>query len=118
MNGRELLDMLGDGDGSDLLPFLFNQTGCPDWDDHRGPEGPCEDLGQCSKCGSITFSLRPEGETIGFHAEDCSLPIRHERDCVGGGIGHPPGIIRGYWPGMDGDIENARRAYEERAANT
>ena len=68
---------------------------------HREPAGPNEDLAQCPKCWSMTFALRPEGETFGWHLDDCSLPMRHEGYCQPGGNGHvvPPGEkIRGYWP--------------------
>ena len=61
---------------------------CPDGP-HRGPEGPNEDMGQCGKCGGFSFSMRPEGETFGRHWSDCSLPNRHQGECVGGGAGHP-----------------------------
>src|SRR6185312_3902521 len=53
-------------------PFFGRE--CPDGP-HRGPEGPNEDIGQCGKCGSPTFRMRPPGETFGTHADDCSLPI-------------------------------------------
>jgi hypothetical protein len=58
--------------------------------EHRGPEGPNEDLAQCPLCWSMTFSRRPDGETFGNHADDCSLPSEHLSFCVGGGSGHPP----------------------------
>lgn len=67
---------------------------------HRGPEGPNEDMAQCPSCWAITYVMRPEGETFGWHADDCSLPLRHESYCVGGGPGHrvPAGeTIRGYF---------------------
>jgi len=78
---------------------------------HRGPEGPCEDVAQCGLCGLPSFDLRPEGETYGFHARDCSLPLRHEGACVGGGTGHPPVTVRGWWPGMDDDLRVERDYY-------
>lgn len=82
---------------------------------HRGPQGPNEDLSQCSRCWAPSWSLRPPGETIGLHAADCSLPERHERECVGGGHGHPPAkVVRGYWPGMEADIEAARARHADR----
>lgn len=62
---------------------------CPDAP-HRGPEGPNEDIGQCWTCGSLSFNMRPPGETFGEHLDDCSLPERHERACQPGGSGHPP----------------------------
>ena len=68
---------------------------CPDRP-HRGPEGPNEDLGQCWKCGSLSHSMRPEGEEFGGHIKDCSLPQRHESYCKPGGQGHPePKLRRG-----------------------
>ena len=56
---------------------------------HRGPQGPNEDIAVCWYCGSPSYSLRPEGETFGEHAPDCSLPERHHGYCEGGGHGHP-----------------------------
>jgi hypothetical protein len=65
---------------------------------HRYPQGPNEDVGPCPGCGGNSWELRPEGETYGYHARDCSLPIRHEGNCVGGGSGHPAVVkIRGYF---------------------
>lgn len=95
--------------------FWLKPGECPDLDQHRPPQGPCEDLGQCPKCYLPTFAMRPENETIGFHADDCSLPARHEGYCVGGGSGHPPAeVIRGHWPGMDEDIARKRAEWDER----
>lgn len=66
---------------------------------HRAPQGPNEDVAQCPKCWSLDFVLRPDGETFGDHAADCSLPRRHESYCQPGGSGHAPAEkIRGYWP--------------------
>jgi hypothetical protein len=62
---------------------------CPDADRHRPPQGPNEDTGQCS-CGTMSFAMRPWGETFGTHLDDCSLPIDHESYCQPGGSGHPP----------------------------
>jgi len=68
---------------------------CPDGP-HRGPEGPCEDLGQCGKCLSPSWRLRPKGERFGDHIPDCSLPDPHPGFCMGGGWGHPPTeVMRG-----------------------
>jgi hypothetical protein len=68
---------------------------CP-YGPHRGPEGPNEDLAQCFPCGSPSYVMRPWGETFGHHLPDCSLPVWHERRCVGGGSGHPPApTVRG-----------------------
>jgi len=58
--------------------------------EHRGPEGPNEDLAQCPLCWSVTFSRRPDGETFGNHTDECSLPSEHLSFCVSGGSGHPP----------------------------
>lgn len=75
--------------------YLENPEKCPNAP-HRGPQGPNEDIAVCDLCGSLTHSLRPEGETFGYHAVDCSLPERHGGYCVRGGNGHPPAkIIRG-----------------------
>lgn len=64
---------------------------------HRGPEGPNEDIGQCSDCGGISYVRRPSNEQSGLHLDDCSLPIHHESYCVGGGAGHAPlEVVRGY----------------------
>jgi hypothetical protein len=72
---------------------------CPAKGVHRGPEGPNEDLSQCFWCGSVSYAMRPWGETMGWHADDCSLPIWHEGHCAPGGNGHPAApTIRGYWP--------------------
>lgn len=67
---------------------------------HREPKGPNEDLAQCPVCWSITFAMRPEGETFGWHADDCALPMRHQGYCQHGGTGHiiPANEkIRGYF---------------------
>jgi hypothetical protein len=71
---------------------------------HRLPDGPCEDLVSCPRCRLPTYALRPEGETFGFHARDCSAPAVHEGQCPGGGAGHRPGLIRGYWSGFSDDV--------------
>jgi len=56
--------------------------------------------------------MRPAGETIGLHSDDCSLPERHGGYCTGGGTGHPPAEhIRGFWPGMDDDIRAAQERH-------
>lgn len=71
---------------------------CPDGP-HRAPEGPNEDVSQCTTCWGLSYALRPAGETYGDHLPDCSLPLRHESYCQPGGTGHPTGpVIRGYWP--------------------
>jgi hypothetical protein len=76
-------------------PYPFAHCPIP----HRWPEGPNEDTGPCAGCGSLSWELRPEGQTFGHHDADCALPARHESYCVGGGDGHPPAaLIRGYWP--------------------
>lgn len=78
---------------------LFNPlpsgTSCPDGP-HRGPEGPNEDLGQCSKCGHMGFAMRPGDEEFGGHLDDCALLRRHQSYCQPGGEGHPPPrVLRG-----------------------
>ena len=76
----------------------FTWEDCPDRANHRNPQGPNEDTGQCGHCGMITFWPRPEGESFGWHLADCSLPIRHPGYCQPGGAGHeiPEGeVIRG-----------------------
>lgn len=68
---------------------------------HRPPEGPNEDMDQCPRCGSLSHTMRPVGETYGWHLKDCSLPERHESSCQPGGAGHPDApLIRGFWPGV------------------
>ena len=62
---------------------------CP-FGPHEGPAGPNEDIGQCPACWAPIGVMRPEGETFGYHIEDCCLPERHRGYCVGGGSGHPP----------------------------
>lgn len=75
-------------DSDEPLTKVFSPWDCPDGP-HRGPEGPNEDIGQCAKCWSMSHVMRPEGETFGHHRSDCSLPIRHGGECIGGGTGHP-----------------------------
>lgn len=70
--------------------FIRTPWLCPDIAKHRGPEGVNEDIATCFRCNSFSYSMRPEGETWGNHLPDCSLPVRHESYCVGGGTGHPP----------------------------
>lgn len=66
---------------------------------HRPPEGPNEDVGQCPLCRSFMAVMRPWGETYGWHADDCALPIWHAGRCAPGGSGHPAApTIRGFWP--------------------
>lgn len=89
----EWLSELDEIDNEPLWPYRGKV--CPDGP-HRGPEGPNEDMGQCGKCGGFSFSMRPEGETFGRHWSDCSLPNRHQGECVGCGAGHPDApMIRG-----------------------
>lgn len=97
-NWEELLSDLPPID-PDEPHFMFNPlppgVPCPD-KPHRGPEGPNEDIGQCQKCGSPCYRMRPAGEEFGGHAPDCSLPQRHESYCQPGGDGHPaPEVMRG-----------------------
>lgn len=96
-------------------PFDLQEKDCPE--PHPSLDGPCMDLGQCASCLSPIGVMRPAGETFGFHAEDCSLPERHEGHCADGGIGHRPDKVRGYWPGMDADITTARERYDQRKPN-
>ena len=93
--------------------FKYTMSECPEGP-HRGPEGPNEDLAQCRLCGSPTWCLRPENEQFGLHLDDCSLPQRHEGACVGGGRGHAPvEVVRGWWSGMDDEVEEARRRHSD-----
>ena len=86
---------------------------CPD-SPHRGPQGPNEDLAQCPTCLAPSWAMRPDGEVIGLHLDDCSLLNRHEGHCVGGGEGHPPAdVVRGFWPGMADDIAAARARHTD-----
>ncbi|VXA92665.1 hypothetical protein CITRIK5_100098 [Citricoccus sp. K5] len=80
---------------SSFWPYLCAPSDCSKAP-HRGPEGPNEDMGQCGQCGSPSWSMRPWGETFGYHLDDCSLPIWHESRCQPGGTGHPDApTIRG-----------------------
>lgn len=86
-------------------------SSCP-YGPHRFPEGPNEDVAQCRHCSAPTHAMRPEHETIGLHLDDCSLPIRHEGRCVGGGEGHPVApVVRGYWKNMEEDVAAARERH-------
>lgn len=81
----------------DALRYIDTRENCPR-QPHRGPQGPNEDLGQCPLCLSISYSMRPEGETYGLHLEDCSLPVGHESNCQPGGAGHLVGShVRGWF---------------------
>lgn len=92
--------------------FSTNPSACPDGP-HRPPMGPNEDIAQCWRCGMPTFCMRPANETIGMHADACSLPVDHQGYCESGGEGHPPAeVVRGYWPGMDEDVAAARARWE------
>lgn len=99
---------------SSLWPFMDDPRQCPNASNHRAPYGPCEDIGQCSGCGMMTFALRPAGETFGFHERNCSLPEVHEGYCLGGGEGHEPKTIRGYWPGYEDDVKAEREWWESK----
>lgn len=72
---------------------LIDTKDCPR--EHPEVAGPCMDVGVCPDCWMPIGVMRPQGETFGFHAEDCSLPERHYGYCVGGGTGHPVGKVRG-----------------------
>jgi hypothetical protein len=68
--------------------------------EHPEPAGPNMDLGQCMTCWMPVGVMRPEGETYGWHSDDCSLPLRHAGYCKPGGRGHvvPAGEkIRGHF---------------------
>jgi hypothetical protein len=81
---------------------------CPQGSHGTPALGPNEDTGVCVTCGFPVPVMRPVGETYGLHLDDCSLPERHRGRCVGGGEGHPPAaLVRGYWPGMEDDIQAA-----------
>jgi hypothetical protein len=69
-------------------------------EDHPEIAGPNMDMGQCGQCWTPIGVMRPEGETYGWHADDCALPLRHPGYCEHGGSGHlvPAGEkIRGYF---------------------
>ena len=85
---------------------------CPE--EHRGPEGPNEDIGVCG-CGRPTWTMRPANEQHGLHLPDCSLSLRHPGRCIGGGSGHAPvETVRGWWgPTTEEDIAAARQQTEE-----
>lgn len=77
---------------------ITDPSACP-YTPHRGPQGPNEDIAVCGSCGSLSYALRPAGETFGTHLADCSLPVRHEGHCQPGGAGHAVApTVRGYWP--------------------
>lgn len=70
-------------------------------EEHPEIAGPNMDMGQCGQCWMPVGVMRPEGETFGWHSDDCSLPLRHPGYCKPGGEGHrvPVGEkIRGYFP--------------------
>lgn len=99
---RAAEEFLGDSPwGTANVPDYTRDT-CPHAP-HRAPEGPNEDVGQCPWCWSLSWELRPEGQTFGHHLSDCSLPVRHESYCQPGGSGHPPAeTVRGYFgPGSE-----------------
>ena len=97
---------------STWFDFISDREHCPDGP-HRGPEGPNEDLSQCSRCLSPSWAMRPDGEEFGGHIADCSLPRRHEGYCVGGGSGHPaPKVRRGFWPDDAAGIPTKREGGE------
>ena len=69
-------------------------------EDHPPIAGPNMDMGQCGQCWMPVGVMRPEGETFGWHVDDCALPLRHPGLCAHGGEGHaiPEGVrIRGYF---------------------
>lgn len=74
-------------DVPDVATFpTISWSECPE--PHRGPQGPNEDLGVCPTCWGPSWAVRPDGESFGWHISDCSLELRHESHCVGGGDGH------------------------------
>jgi hypothetical protein len=82
-------------DDDDFWSYADRPQDCPNAP-HRGPQGPNEDISSCWLCAGPSWALRPEGETFGRHAPDCSLAERHPGYCVGGGTGHPDAeVIRG-----------------------
>lgn len=91
-----------------FLDYADQPSACPAGP-HRGPEGPNEDLSQCSRCLMPSWSKRPATEQFGLHLDNCSLPIDHESCCKPGGEGHSPEgiLVRGFWRNMDADIEAA-----------
>jgi hypothetical protein len=72
-------------DSVDLNPAPWSEC---DQEHGAGPAGPNEDLGQCHKCWMPVGVLRPDGESFGWHRDDCSLPMRHRGYCQPGGAGH------------------------------
>lgn len=79
--------------------FPYHAWECPHLARHRPPQGPNEDVAVCRECGTLTYSMRPPGETFGEHLPDCALPVDHSGYCVPGGAGHPPStVVRGFWP--------------------
>ena len=62
--------------------FIHAEHLCLDIANHRGPQGPNEDVATCFRCNYISFKMRPEGETFGEHLPDCVLPINHQSYCM------------------------------------
>lgn len=76
--------------------YEYAPEDCPE--DHLDVAGPNMDVGMCSRCGWPCGVRRPYGESFGWHADDCSLPLTHLGHCGHGGKGHaiPEGwVIRG-----------------------
>lgn len=94
-HARGLIDL--EREALDELALMERRYGCADG--HRGPQGPNEDVAQCPRCWSMSFSRRPAGETFGEHLPDCSLPVDHLSYCEPVGSGHAPtDRVRGYFP--------------------
>lgn len=104
-HAAELVELVASGEGTATTSEFFlphTSAACPDAP-HRGPQGPNEDLSQCPRCLSPSWSLRPPGQTYGVHLADCSLPERHSSYCKPGGAGHPVAkTVRGYFPSRPG----------------
>lgn len=79
--------MLGGDPTVNLFEYADDPQSCPN-QPHRAPQGPNEDIAVCYKCGMPTFSRRPEGETFGWHRDDCRLFVGHLGACQPGGSGH------------------------------
>jgi hypothetical protein len=69
---------------ADLKPISFSECDR----EHANLGGPNMDIGQCPKCWAPMGVMRPDGESFGWHTEDCSLPMRHAGYCKPGGKGH------------------------------
>lgn len=68
------------------IPDPINPSECTE--DHPDLAGPNMDIGQCARCWMPMGAMRPDGESYGWHLDDCSLPMRHAGYCEPGGSGH------------------------------